>query len=246
MGGEGAQDVTEEPTVNGERAVAREPQTAWRIGGLPRGSFRLPEGPRPRLVPATSVSADAGEDLFAVAMLLACAAVGAGRPALVCEASAGGERRAGLFSTAVSRALAEMVAARYADLSPKTRGGVCLVGLPDEPDDRADRLEGLAAALPVSTALIAALGPDDFRALIERPEPAIDSVVVCADLPRERSLAALVCGELSDRGIRCRVWKRPPGGMGRAAALSGWAPPGRAGEEARRMIRGLGLAEAGG
>ena len=60
-----------------------------------------------------------------------------------------------------------------------------------------------------------------------------------ADLELDRSLAALIAGDLSARGLRVRVAKRPPGWLAGRLALIGLPPGEGAGRDAERLLSAL-------
>lgn len=216
--------------------MSAQTETVWR---LPKGSYRLPDSPRAHLMLATTVTER--DDLFAACMAVGASLAGVGRPVLLGEPRSQRRRHAGVFSTALARGVADIVAARFRELSPRVRGPVCCLELPPEADEMAVLLDRLAAALPVSGVCIAALPAVRFRDLVDAEELSVDSALLLADLPRDRALVALVCGELSRRGVRCRVWKRPLKGARKQLAVAGLAPGGTVGAAAERLICGLDL-----
>lgn len=228
----------EEAGASGEEASASGEGAG--IGG--GGTFTLPRQDRADLALLAAVAQR--QDTLAVTMLLATAIAQAGRPVVVCEPRHGRRRAAGLISTAPARGLAEIVAARFDDLKPVSRGLVCHLSLPDGPAEFCQRLDWLLAALPVSAVCLAGLEADLFRHLLDDGAVEINSAAVLAELPRDRAQTALVCGELSERGIRCRVWRPTLRAPRKQLALAGLAPGGPVGAAAQRMVKGLGL-EAG-
>ncbi len=66
-----------------------------------------------------------------------------------------------------------------------------------------------------------------------------DAVLLRADLPRQRSLAALAAIELRQAGLRIRVAPRPIGRVGARRALAGIDPGGAASKRCGRLARGL-------
>lgn len=215
--------------------------TRWSFGGGENGGkFSLPQPARADLMLATAVGGR--DDLDAVAMSVATVIAALGRPVLVCEPRTGGGRRPpGIFSTAESRGLVEIVAGRFTDLRPVSRGSVCHLSLPFDPPSLPELVDQLVAALPVSTVCVVALPAAGFRLLIDAERPEVDSALLLADLPRDRAVTALTCGEMNDRGLRCRVWKTSVKGLRARLAMSGIAPGGEVGATATRLVRGLGL-----
>lgn len=210
--------------------------TVWSFGGG-GGSFSLPDAPRAQLMLVSPVTER--DDVFAASMAVAIALAGVARPVLICEPRSGRRRLSGAFSTALSRGVGEIVAARYPELSPAARGPVCHLGLSAEPGQLAEKLGQLAAALPVAAVCIAPLPAAVFREFVEDPALTVDTVVLLADLPRDRALTALTCGEMQERGIRCRVWKTALKGPRKQLVMAGLAPGGAIGTAADRLVRGL-------
>lgn len=60
-----------------------------------------------------------------------------------------------------------------------------------------------------------------------------------ADLELDCSLTALIVGDLSARGLRTRVAKRPTGWLAGRLALSGLTPGEAAERSAQRLLSGL-------
>jgi hypothetical protein len=74
-------------------------------------------------------------------------------------------------------------------------------------------------------------------AVVHRPL----TVVIRAELPRQRPLASLVARELRDGGCGVRLVTRPPGRIGSRRALAGIDPGGETGRRAVRLARGIGV-----
>lgn len=217
--------------------MTHESGTVWKFGG---GKFALPAEPRSHLMLATAVCER--PDLFATGMLLASEVAARGRPVLLGEPPQEQRRLPGLFSSALSRGLAEIVAARFKGAQPMPRGSVCHLVLPPDAESISERLHQLSSALPDSAVCIATLPAPLFREVVDLEGAAVDSVVLLADLPSDRSSVALVCGELGRREIRCRVWQRSLTGLGKQRAMIGLGCGGKTGSAAGKLIDRL-LAE---
>lgn len=200
------------------------------------GRFRLPAPPRARLMLVAPVTAD--REAFPVAATVAGRAAVAGRPVLLAELRSG-RRRSGLFSTSLSRGVADLVRARFRELDPQPRGPFCHAGLPADAEAALPMLRELPEILPEQGLCVVAMPPASLRRLVETESLAIDAVVLVAELPAERALTALACGDLSDRGIRCRVWKLPLSAMRARLAALGLPPGGEAATVAARLLAGL-------
>jgi hypothetical protein len=113
----------------------------------------------------------------------------------------------------------------------------------DERDGWRDRLrEALALADSARVAVVHLPGRLWRCALEGGVEPR--AALLRADLPAQRSLAALSVAELRAAGLRVRIARRPPGRVGSRRALAGLEPGGEASRRAKRLARGL-VGEAG-
>jgi hypothetical protein len=117
------------------------------------------------------------------------------------------------------------------------RGHLCQVSLPAGPEalDSLAPIRDLAGEGLVVFHLPARLWP----AALELGCAGLRAGLLRARLPRDRSLAALVVGELRSRGLRARVATRPLGRVAARRALAGLDPGGAASQRVRRMARGL-------
>jgi hypothetical protein len=164
------------------------------------------------------------------------AAVAAAAPVVLAELAA--ERRSRgptLLAAAGAREVEE--ALRGAGVPASARGHLCHVALPAGEEG----LEGLALALdgappvPVLAWVPAWLWP----VALERDEPAAGAGLLLAELPRERSLAALAAADLSRRGMRARVAPHAPGALAGRRALAGVRAGGRHAGRFARIARWL-------
>ena len=210
---------------------------------LPAGRFSKAEPERCHLMVASAVSLEGDRDPFPATHLVAACAATDERPILLAELREG-RRHAGIYSTAVSRAVVDLVGGRFPELKPVTRGPVCHLSLPADAQRSAPIVAELPAILPDGGLCIVLTSPDGLRALVEDDRLDIDSALLVADLSQERALTALVCEDLSRRGIRCRVWKRELSGVEVWTARSGMKGGGRGTVAARRLLAGLGVGEA--
>ena len=129
---------------------------------------------------------------------------------------------------------------REAGLAAAARGRIAWLGLgiDGEPPWTDAVGEVLAAASGAGAALVFA-PVDRWRELLSAPVPGPRGAVLRADLPRQRSLAALAVGELRGAGLRVRIASRPPGRVAARRAISGIDPGGECARRSRRLARGL-------
>jgi hypothetical protein len=179
----------------------------------------------------------AGGGLAAAASVAVTLAASSPDPRGVLMIETRAERRRGptmLASDAarkLERALAE------AGVRAAARGRLCWVSVAD-----ADPLHGVAAAISAgleARAAIAHLTADDWRAALGRDELDVAAGLLRAELPRQRSLAALAVRELSAAGVRARVATRAPGPVASRRVASGLDPGGETSVRAARLARGL-------
>jgi hypothetical protein len=187
----------------------------------------------------------AGGGLATAAALAVALAAGDGeveRPALLVEV--GGERERGptMLASASARELESRLA--VAGFSVTARGRLCWLRIAAA----GDACERLAAALDAagsSTEVVAHLPGPRWRAALESEAVVADSVLVRADLPAQRPLAALLAADLHAGGLRVRIAARAPGRVSARRALAGIDPGGALAQRARRLGRGLGPARRG-
>lgn len=157
----------------------------------------------------------------AAAAALACAGSGPDRAGLLIDLGGSRPPRPSLVAAAAARALEERLAVHLPDAAVASRGRACHLALPADESG----MEGVAAALPLVRDLVAAIHVPAglFRAALEEPRLELSGVLLRADLDADRSLAALVAGDLIARGLRVAVLKRPLGWLAARRALAGAA-----------------------
>jgi hypothetical protein len=96
-----------------------------------------------------------------------------------------------------------------------------------------DRASGGALAVVVAP-------PPAWRELLADDRFEADAALLRADLPAQRSLAALAAGELRAAGLRAKLATRAPGRVAARRALAGVDPGGDAGRRAKRLAWALG------
>jgi Transglycosylase SLT domain/D-alanyl-D-alanine carboxypeptidase len=185
------------------------------------------------LVTGTEQAAGAAELTLALAAALS-------RPdaaALVCELG-GSLPKPSLLASPAARDLAAALVGAEDPEPAVSRGHVVVTALPPEPVSLA-RLERLRAGCPGSVVarLPAGLWPEAIEA-----HQRVDACVLRADLPRDRSLAALWVRAVRERGFLARVVTRQLGRLAARRARAGIVPAGVEGTRLERLARGLGPA----
>jgi Transglycosylase SLT domain/D-alanyl-D-alanine carboxypeptidase/Putative Flp pilus-assembly TadE/G-like len=195
--------------------------TATLAGGLPEADGAL-----------------AGAAAVAVALAFegdGAAAAGGDGAALLIEL--GGERRRGPTMIAAEAARTLENRLRGAGFDAAARGRLAWVALEPVDDWPARVAECLDLGAPCPAVIVAP--PGLWHRILADPRLPVDSAVLRAELPAQRSLAALAVGELQAAGIRTKVATRAPGRVATRRALAGIDPGGDAGSRARRVAGGL-------
>jgi hypothetical protein len=180
-------------------------------------SIRPPGGP---VVLVTQVGAATGSKAAAAA--LACAASEPDRAALLIDLGEGSPPRSTLVATAGARQLEERLAAHLPDAAVASRGRICQLKLPPDPE----AIEQVAVALPLvreSTGTIH-LPPALMRFALDERRIQPTAALLRADLARDRALTALAVRDLIAHGLRLAVLKHPPRWLAGRAALLGMLP----------------------
>ncbi len=168
--------------------------------------------------------AGAAKGSSAAAAALACAASEPDRAALLIDLSEGAAPRSTLVATVGAKALEERLVAHLPDSKIVSRGRVCWLGLPSDPQG----FDALAAALPLvrESAAVVHLPPSLLRPALADPRLRPTAVLLRADLACDRALIALAIRDLMSRGLRVGVLKRPLGWLAAYAAQRGALPAG--------------------
>lgn len=169
------------------------------------------------VVLVTTVGAASGARAAAAA--LACAASEPDRAALLIDLGAGRAPRPSLIATAGARSLEERLVAHMPDAAAASRGSICHLKLPADPEG----IEGIAAALPLvrESACVVHLPPGLLRPVLEETRVQPTAALLRADLAADRALTALAARDLMARGLRVAVIKRPLGWLAARTALLG-------------------------
>jgi|GEM_PF-984927 len=187
------------------------------------------------VVLVTRVGAAAGSRAAAAA--LACAASEPDRAALLIDLEQGRPPHSTLVATAGARALEERLAAHMPDAAVASRGQVCQLRLVPE----AAAIEQVAAALPLAreSAAVVHLPPPLLRPVLADPRIGATSVLLRADLGKDRALTALTVRDLLAQGLRVAVFKLPLGWIASRVALLGGLSGGSvglSGQAASRLL----------
>lgn len=182
-------------------------------GDAPRGWAVA--GGRGPVVLVTAVGAASGARAAAAA--LARAASEPDRAALLIDLDGGRAPRPSLIATSGARALEERLVAHMPDAAVASRGSVCHLKLPVDPEG----IEGIAAALPLvrESAGIIHLPPRLLRPVLEETRVQATAALLRADLAEDRALTALAARDLMARDLRVAVLKRPLGWLAKRALL---------------------------
>ncbi|MFL5871185.1 MAG: transglycosylase SLT domain-containing protein [Solirubrobacterales bacterium] len=150
----------------------------------------------------------------------------------------GGERRRGPTMIASEAARELEATLREAGFEAAARGRLTWVTLELEGDWNGRLAECLDRSSAAAFAVI--LAPARvWRELLADDRVDADAALLRADLPGQRSLAALAARELRAAGLRTKVATRAPGRVAARRALAGVDPGGDAGRRARRLVRAL-------
>jgi hypothetical protein len=149
----------------------------------------------------------------------------------------GGQRRRGPTMIAAETARRLETGFRAAGFEAAARGRLAWVALEPVDDWPARVAECLDLGAPCPAVIVAP--PHLWREILGDDRVAVDSAVLRADLPSQRSLAALAVGELRAAGVRTKIAGRAPGRVAARRALAGIDPGGDAGGRARRVAGGL-------
>lgn len=186
-----------------------------------------------RVIVVTAVAVTSGSRAAAAA--LACAGSDPDRPGLLIDVG-GRPPRPTLIASSGARELEERLAVHLPALRAASRGQTCHLAV----DANEEGYMGLRAALPLVRDSVAALHvpPASCRALLDAGFD-VDGVLLQADLAVDRSLTALVVGELRERALLVRVLKRPLPWVSARRALFGVLPANAPGSLPARLVSSL-------
>lgn len=196
---------------------------------------------RARLLACTVAGEATAIDAVAAAVAVAAADVepGAECPLVVDLRSSPRPLRGTLLASAAARRL-EAAAAEVMELRSAARGRVCFASPRQAGRDGADFVAELPAPeLPAP--LVACLcDPADFRAILAAAPDGERAALVRALPGADRSLLALLVGELQADRIPLKAWTAPMGTIASRRALAGIEPGGASGRRAARFAATLG------
>jgi hypothetical protein len=182
------------------------------------------------------------EGARAIAAALACAGSDPDRAALLLELTEGDAPRPALVASAAARALEERLAAHLPEAGVASRGAFCHLTLPAT---REALHRGPAALALVRDSLAVVLVPPGLlQDSVELRSLQAGTVVLRADLARDRALTALAVRGLIARGVAVAVAKRPLAWVPSRRARFGALPAGASGGLPARMLRLAGRGEA--
>lgn len=155
----------------------------------------------------------------AAAAALACAASESDRAALLIDLDEGRAPRPSLIATAGARALEARLAAHLPEAAIASRGSICRLKLPADPEG----IDGIVAALPLvrESAAVIHLSPSLLRLLIEEPRIRPTAALLRADLAQDRALTALAVRDLMREGLSVSVLKHPLSWIAKRVAMHG-------------------------
>jgi hypothetical protein len=174
----------------------------------------------------------------AIAAALACAGSDHDRAALLLELTDGRAPRPALVASAAARGLEERLASHLPEAAVASRGALCHLSLPATREglDRAPA----ALALVRDSLGVVLLPPSLLQVATESFALRAGTVVLRADLGRDRALTALAARDLIARGVDVAVAKRPLAWVPSRLALFGALPAGASGGLPARMLRLVG------
>jgi len=168
----------------------------------------------------TSVGAATGSSAAAAA--LARIASEPDRAALLIDFAAARAPRPSLIATSGARELEERLVAHMPDAGVASRGPICHLRLPPDPEG----VEGIVAVLPLvrESAAIVHLPPRLLRTMLEESRIRPTAALLRADLGKDHALTALTARDLMLAGLAVAVLKRPAGWLAARSAQSGVLP----------------------
>lgn len=186
-----------------------------------------------RVIAVTSVGAVSGSRAAAAA--LACAGSEPDRSGLLIDVG-GRPPRPTLIASSGARELEERLAVHSPALRAASRGQTCHLAVDADEEGQG----AIRTALPLVRESVAVLHvpPASCRDLLDAGF-GVSGVLLCADLAVDRSLTALVVGELRERNLCVRVLKRPLAWVSARRALFGVLPMDTPGGLPTRLLQSL-------
>ena len=188
----------------------------------------------PRLVLVSELPGAAGGPPTAAALAVACG-IGDDQPVALIEV--GGRRRGPtMLSSSSARSLEERLRAAGRDC--RARGRLASVPVVVA-EGWEEELVATLALLDQTESAVVSLPPALLRQVLARSELGVEGVLLCAELPRQRALAALAVRELRAAGVPVKIARRTPGRVAARRALAGIEPGGDASPRAERLAAAL-------
>lgn len=196
---------------------------------------------RTRLVACTTVGEATGADAVAAAVAVAATVVEPGAEcALVVDLRPSPRPPRGtLLASAAARGL-EGATADSIGLRAAARGRICFAAPPDGDRDCEAAVAALARPALPAPLVACVCDPADFRAVIAASPDGERAALVRALPGADRSLLALLVGELREQRVPIKAWTRPIGLIPARRALAGLEPGGATGRRAARFAAAIG------
>lgn len=160
---------------------------------------------------------------------------GGGTAVLLVEVGGQGGRGPTMLASDGARRLEREL--RDAGLEAAARGRLTWARL-DAGEGWLERLH-LAIEAGNADAAVVHLPPTHLREVLDSGRLRADALLLRAELPEQRAIAALAVAEAGERGLRIRIAAKAPGRVGSRRALAGIDPGGDASRRAARIAGGL-------
>jgi hypothetical protein len=175
------------------------------------------------------------------AAAICCAGADVDTAALLVDVG-GRPPRPTLLASAAAQSLEQRLAAHLPHLRVAARGQICHLAVPAD----SDGLDAAVAAVTTAREATAVLHvPSRLLQEVLVASSLRASVLLCADLERDRPLVALAVRDLMAQGLAVAVLKRRLSWVVERRALFGALPAGAAGGLPWRLVRRLGVASTG-
>jgi hypothetical protein len=189
-----------------------------------------------RLIACTAVGEARGVDAAAAAVAVSSAMAVESEGALLIDLRAGSNPPRGtLLASSSARAL-ERTAGDIEGMRAAARGRIC-VARPAEPDSDRGReaVEELIAPPLIAPVVLCVTDPPGFRDVLESAPGGSRAALLKTAPGAERSLIALLAGELRAEGVPVKAWTSAIGLIPARRALAGLEPGGATGRRAARF-----------
>ena len=193
-----------------------------------------------RLIACTTAGEATGADAVAAAVAVAATTTDPGaEAALVVDLrTAPKPARGTLLASAAARQL-ESAASEAMGLRAAARGRICFAAPVDEGREAVEVVEGLVAPALPAPIVACVCDPGDFRGVLAAAPEGERAALVRALPGADRSLLALLVGELHSERVPVKAWTSPIGTIPARRALAGLEPGGATGRRAARFAASL-------